>query len=176
MKFSIFLSFTLSFHLVFASAKRKPAQTDLRAKEEFIFYSKKDMSLSEIGKIDEYQGVLILSNQAHYEFRATDLYVFSNEDKISMSLELCRRSTDKIYGEDNKRSLKLVDEPLLFQTSVGQACLLRLKDTFKQAHRPFRFVMMGFVHGRLTALTWNLSKDASPAATIQLQNFWKSLK
>ncbi len=176
MKILLALILILPFQNAIAFGKRKSSHIDLRSKEEMVFYSKKDMLLSEIGKIAEFQGVLVRENQPLYELRSADLYQFSNEKKISMSVRLCNFYADKIYGDAKKRSLKLERTPALFQTTVGQACTFMLKDSFADASRPYRLAMVGFVHGRLIALTWNLSDKPTDRILEDLQSFWKTIK
>ncbi len=176
MKILLILILILPFQSALGFGKRKPSQINLRSKEEIVFYSKKDIPLSEIGKIDEFQGVLVRESQPLYDLRSADLYKFPIEKKISMSLELCSSYADKIYGDEKKRSLKTVVAPALFQTSVGPACALILRDSFEDASRPYRFAIVGFVHGRLIALTWNLSDKPTTEMLEDLHNFWKTIK
>lgn len=172
----------LFFVLVFLSVgvqaleNRKPSSIDLKSSNEIVFYSKKDNPFSDMGKIDEYQGTLVLLNEASAALGSADLYKFPKETAIKMTKSLCRLNADKIFGPEPERSLKMNESMVLFDTAVGKACEYKLTDTYAHAKRPHAYVISGFIHGRLVTLVWALIEAPSNEATAKLRQFWKSLK
>ena len=46
-----------------ADSKRKPSPIDIKSTTEIVFFAKKDLGFSDLGKIKEYQGVLEQINE-----------------------------------------------------------------------------------------------------------------
>ncbi len=175
MRSFLFLLSSISI-IVLAVENRKLSSIDLTSANEIAFYAKKNFEFSQIGKIPEYQGILIQLNEASTDLNAADLYQFLAEDKIKMDQNLCVIYLEKIFGQDAPRSLKLKNGIHLFHTPVGNACDFQLTDTYQQAQLAHRYTIIGFVHGRLVALVWSLREPPQEKTKVKLQDFWKTLK
>lgn len=161
---------------VFAAEKRKPSSIDITSTNEVAFYAKKNFEYSQIGKIKQYQGVLIQLNESSSDLNAADLYQFPTEDKIKMDSGLCNSYLEKIFGNEADRSLKLTSAVTLFDSPVGKACDFQLTDNYSRARLGYRYTIIGFVHGRMMGLVWNLYEVPKEETKKKLQNFWKTLK
>lgn len=146
---------------------------DLKSSEEIEIKLKKNLIYSDMGKIPEFVGIL---NRQTTHFSTSDLYKFGAETKIAMTLELCEKYLDKIFGPTGKRSLKLKGATSLFDTRKGAACSAQLHRPGSSARFPHRYVLIGFVHADVYALVWSMTKAASTEENDELKNFWKTLK
>lgn len=163
-------------YVVHAAEAKKPSPIDLRSSQGIIFYSKQEMTFSDMGKISEYQGMLVRPNEATQSLRSADLYKFPKETKIKMTIELCQKYADRIFGRQEKRSLKLNQALKLFNTPVGQACEFQMTDSYTKAQRRYRYVISGFIHGRLIALVWSFPQLPSSEVVNGLQGFWQTIR
>lgn len=159
-----------------AESKRKPSSIDIKSTTEIIFFAKKDLGFSDLGKIKEYQGVLEQVNEARIDLSSADLYKFPRENKTIMTAALCNTYADKIFGPADKRTLKIQKSLVLFNTPVGKACEFQLTDSYHHAKLPYTYVISGFIHARLIALVWNFEKPVTPENLEKLKVFWLTLK
>ncbi len=166
----------ISASIALGSVKRRPSSIDLTSIEEIIFTSKKDLPYSDMGKSEEYVGSIMQLSETSEQLMSSDLYKFPKENSTRMTAKLCSQYVSKIFGPEKKRSLRLKSPVSLFDTSVGKACEFQLNDQYESSKIPFRYVLVGFIHGRLKALVWNLNSEPDTQSKIKLQLFWKTLK
>ena len=167
------LFFSNSVH---AEEIRPKSPTHLKSSHEIIFYDKKDLGFTKIGKIKEYAGILEKLDETKVSLQQPDLYLFPKEQKTAMTVQLCNRYADKIFGPSAGRTLKLDNTLKLFSTRIGNACEFRLIDSYTKSKLPHNYVILGFIHAQLTALVWTLENPISVESAEKMKNFWKTLK
>lgn len=170
------LIYFLLLSLSSQAAQKKSSKIDIKSTSDMVFFSKEDSALSSIGKIKEFQGTIIHAAEVNQDLSSSDLYKFPDESAITISPELCSKYADKMFGPADKRVLKLQGSFQLFETPTGKACEFQLKDTYEKARMPYRYTIVGFVHGKLIALMWGLFENPSASDKEKLKNFWKTLK
>lgn len=181
MKKHFFFIFIIGFAFVASATGMSKGAEDLatpeiKSTEEVVFYNKKVNPFSDQGKIAEYQGILIQQNQPKKDLNQSDVYFFPKEPKIAMTSLLCESYVDKIFGPKDRRVIKLKDGVKLFDSHTGKTCELSLIDPDQHALIPVKHAMMGFLHGRLTTLVWQLDQVPSAETTEKLHKFWETLR
>ncbi|MBC7740653.1 MAG: hypothetical protein H7061_00550 [Bdellovibrionaceae bacterium] len=176
MRIKILISILLIQLVAHGRVKRKPSAIDIKSSEEILFIDKKEAAFSDMGKSTDYAGQLVQLSETSAELMNSDLYKFKNESATQVSVRLCEKYLVELFGTEKKRSLQLKTPIQLIDTAVGKACALQLNDAYEHAAIPFRYVIVGLIHGRATGLVWNLYKIPSESTTAKLQSFWKSLK
>lgn len=173
-------NFTLGLVLVlvstYAYAKEIKINSNLKfySNEEFVFNSKEEFPLSDMGKIPEYQGVLTLQSENAPQLAEAELYVFPNETKITLTEPLCKTYSEKIFGDFSKRKVAVKQAAEIFKTPTGSACATTLNDT--NAKIRYHYTLTGFIHGQLTTLVWSLKSQPTAEKKQTLKNFYISLK
>lgn len=169
---SIFFALIFLFIPQYIVAK---STLDLKSKEEIAIYDKNEILFSDVGKIKEFKAVLVQLNQSQNELSKSDLYLFSEENKISMSLDLCEKYIIEIFGAPEVSGLQWKNTQRLFETSTGSACDFQAKDVAAKSKIPVRYGIIGFIHGKLIASVWQLNSLGNENQTL-LQKFWKTLR
>ncbi|OFZ29030.1 MAG: hypothetical protein A2622_13130 [Bdellovibrionales bacterium RIFCSPHIGHO2_01_FULL_40_29] len=172
----ILATLLISVLSVAQSGKRKPSSIDIKSSHEIIFYAKSELGFSDMGKIVEYQGSLVQINEPNSNLNEADLYKFPKESRTLITTKICSEYVEKIFGKAEDRSLKVDKTVQLFQTPVGKACDFQMTDSYHHAKLPYRYAVIGFVHGRLIALVWSFDQKITTENVEQLKTFWKSLK
>ena len=167
--------FTFFFCCLSVASDSIQEKLGLKSIEDIQIYGKNEILFSDVGRAEEFQGILIQLNQPNHELSKADLYIFSQETKIAMTENLCTTYVKNIFGDSKQTGLVLASKLTLFETSTGKACEFQLNDSDAKAKIPIRYVIAGFVHGRMTALVWQLYK-LSDENKLKLQKFWKSLR
>lgn len=137
-------------------------------------FSKKDIPFSDFGKVSEYQGVIAELDEQKNLISQADIYVFLKEDKISVSTDLCKKYAEKMFGADEVKTLGFVGNADIFESETGKYCALSLHDSTSKTDN-YKFVILGFIHGRMTSLVWS-EKYLNPEIIEIKKKFWKSLK
>ncbi len=169
---------SISFALIFLFIPKyilAKSTIDIKSKEEIVIYDKNEILFSDVGKIKEFRSVLVQLNQTNNELSKSDLYLFSDENKISMTLDLCEKYITKIFGAPEISGLQWKNTQSLFDTSTGKACDFQAKDSAVKSKIPVRYGIIGFIHGKLIASVWQLNSLGAENQTL-LQKFWKTLR
>lgn len=176
MKCLLTLLLTISVQSAFAENIRPKSPTHLKSSHEIVFYDKKDLGFAKVGNIKQYAGIIEKLDETKVSLQQADLYLFPQEQKTTMTVRLCNRYADKIFGPSESRTLKLNNTLKLFSTRIGNACEFRLIDSYTQSKLPHNYVIIGFIHAQLTALVWTLENPISVESAEKMKNFWKTLK
>lgn len=172
--FLIKLILISSFFTLTNSAYGK-SKLQFRTTENIEIYDKSEIPFSDFGKIKEFQGILInKSDGIKNELSKSDIYIFPNEPKIAISENLCQNYRIKMFGKEADSGLTLGDSLKLFTTPNGKVCEFQLHDLGAKAKVPIRYIILGFIHGRMIGLVWQLSSIDEDAKS-RLQKFWQNL-
>ncbi len=168
--------FSVGISLLICGVALSAEQSQIfKSKDDIAIYSKNEIAFSDIGKIKDYFGILIQAKESERQLAQADIYVFNNEQKISIDQALCGSYTDKIFGSESETGLKVEKKINLFKTPTGQSCEILLKDNDRSAKIPYRYVIAGFVHGRSVALVWQLN-SVTDEDKAKLKTFWLALR
>lgn len=167
----LFSSFTYA-----AGAKRTLASVGIKSKDDVVFYDKTDVAFSDMGKIDEFQGILVQQNQTKTDLAQADLYLFDKEDKIAVTNEICQKYVTKIFGPANKRKLQAGKSLQIFKSHTGHSCDFTLKDPQAHASIPNQYGLVGFLNGHLITLIWQLDQPVTDEVRQNFRKFWDKLR
>ena len=166
----------LAANSVFADLIRPTSPTHLKSSHEILFYQKKDLGFTKVGKIKQYAGIIEKLDETKRSLQQSDLYLFPKEQQTAVTVQLCNRYADQIFGPAEGRTLKIENTLKLFSTRVGNACEFRLIDSYPLSKLPHNYVILGFIHAQLTALVWTLENPISVESADKMKSFWNSLK
>lgn len=173
MKIIVFLLFcTTAAYSLESTSKNFLNLQSKSAKIEI--YSKKDIPFSDFGKVSEYQGVIAELDEQRNLISQADIYVFLREAKISVSAELCKTYVEKLFGTDEAKELGFVGKVDILESNTGKFCATSLHDS-KSKTDNHKFVVLGFIHGRMTSLVWS-EKYMTPELIEMKKSFWKNLR
>ena len=148
---------------------------NIKSKSSMIeIFRKKDIPFSDFGKVSEYQGVIAELDEQKNLISQADIYVFSREEKISVSTDLCKKYVEKMFGADEAATLGFNGKVDILESNTGKFCALSLHDS-KSKTDPYKFIILGFINSRMSSLVWS-EKNMTPALIEAKKNFWINLR
>ena len=142
--------------------------------EEYIFHPKDESPMSDMGKIPEYQGVLVQPIEPNPDLATADLYTFEKENKITLTEDLCQTYITKIFGDSKTRKVPIKQTTELFKTNTGKSCAVTIQDS--AAKKQYRHSIIGFAHGQLITMVWTQSTQPTEKSKNSQKKFYESLK
>jgi len=174
--FKTFLLALIMISCFAAQAKAStPTKAPVKSTEEIDFVDKKDQKLLDLGKVDEFQGMLIRSSEKNPDLQSVDLYVFKKVTAMKMDQKLCQKMLAQIFGPLDKITLK-VHNINIYQAHTGSTCEAQMDDPQHSSQTPERRVILGFINLQAYGLAFHLSHKSDAAIQENTRLFWDSLR
>ncbi|MEK2644050.1 hypothetical protein [Bdellovibrio sp. BCCA] len=168
-----------SFAMLSSSMAEKPEKTPtpspIKSKEAIDFLSKSDQTMLDIGKVDDFAGIITRTGESSKDLRTVDLYTFKGIENLSMDKELCEKLLARIFGPLKESSLKY-HEAEIFTSHTGKTCEAQVDDPDKAGKIPERRVVLGFVNAKPVGLVFRLSKKSDKTVKNNIREFWGTLR
>ncbi|WP_374077273.1 hypothetical protein [Bdellovibrio bacteriovorus] len=175
---SLFVVGSLLMLSSFASAEtphKEKVQPPIKSKESIEFLSKNDQTMLDIGKVDDFAGIITRNGEPAKDLRTVDLYTFKGIETLSMDKDLCEKLLTRIFGPLKESSLKYHGAEL-FTSHTGKTCEAQFDDADKEGKIPERRVVIGFVNAKPVGLVFRLSKKSDKAVKHNIREFWGTLR
>ncbi len=168
------LSFLVLFSILIFSSNFSHAE--LTSKENVMFSKADPKKLIGFGKTDTYLGFFTRNeDNISDDLRSVDLYKISDSQIIKINPNVCRRTTEAIFGNFSQSTLQL-KEMSIFSGHTGNTCFVWIQDPDSQSLKKNRYVIIGNLNKNTYAIVFGSTKSKNNSIYSDLRKFWTSLR